>query len=697
MAFSIKKQANLNFKKNTTFKIPRTGFFLPSSLGGLALWLKADAGVTGSASLLNGLLAYWKLDTTGWIDSSGNGYTLTQAGTVSLGTGLIGGDAIFTGDGSNLATTTPFDFSGDFSVSIWAKIDTTNGGFLIGPTSGDQGLELYLLPLADGNFCASYGETFLATSSSAPTDATAWNHYVCTRKNESISIYLNGSLVGSGSDAIDLSGTYSFGFEATYNRSFTGSIDEAGVWNRALTVAEITSLYNAGAGKTYPFAGTIQDVTAWADQSQNGNNAIAENTPAQPTYNSNFINGKPSIDFNGIGNGNVLTIANSSSLNVSALTIFAVIQRDGDGYDNDILFIKNGNTLSDASVYGIVPFLGDPWTAWADIGSGWESLGNGFNITDNNPHIIGFSLDNTDGVAFQDGSVNTISYGVIQTSTGDLQIGGYNKSFDKTNGEHFHGKIAEFIFYDRVLTTLERQQVESYLSNKYAIQIGLNSGLLAYWKLDTTGWIDSSGNGRNLTLVGSLSNPAGLLGNSATGFSDSNYLITPSGLAPLSGKRTYSCWVYFNSNDIGYQIIWGQGGTEDYQSTYPFIIETNNQITSWFTTENGYWTNGIDSGIIPDTDVWYHLVLTFDGSIGILYVNGTSVGSSEYSGSILAPDIDRFLFGRYYTDINYNDNEFNPLALDGKLDEVGVWDRALSQQEIISLYNAGAGKTYPFN
>jgi hypothetical protein len=220
----------------------------------------------------------------------------------------------------------------------------------------------------------------------------------------------------------------------------------------------------------------------------------------------------------------------------------------------------------------------------------------------------------------------------------------------------------------------------------------LFAGILAYWKLDDISWTDSSSNGRNLTLVGSLSNPAGLIGNSASGFSGNDYLITPSGLAPLSGKRTYSCWVYFNSNDIGYQIIWGQGGTEDYQSTYPFIIETNNQITSWFTTENGYWTNGIDSGIIPDTDVWYHLVLTFDGSIGILYVNGTSVGSSEYSGSILAPDIDRFLFGRYYTDINYNDNEFNPLALDGKIDEVGVWDRALTQEEITTLYNSGAGK-----
>jgi len=33
----------------------------------------------------------------------------------------------------------------------------------------------------------------------------------------------------------------------------------------------------------------------------------------------------------------------------------------------------------------------------------------------------------------------------------------------------------------------------------------------------------------------------------------------------------------------------------------------------------------------------------------------------------------------------------------GVIDEVGFWTRALSQPEIQSLYNSGAGITYPFN
>ncbi len=32
-----------------------------------------------------------------------------------------------------------------------------------------------------------------------------------------------------------------------------GQVDELAIWNRALSAAEVTQLYNSGAGKQYPF------------------------------------------------------------------------------------------------------------------------------------------------------------------------------------------------------------------------------------------------------------------------------------------------------------------------------------------------------------------------------------------------------------------------------------------------------------
>jgi hypothetical protein len=67
----------------------------------------------------------------------------------------------------------------------------------------------------------------------------------------------------------------------------------------------------------------------------------------------------------------------------------------------------------------------------------------------------------------------------ISTSSGTLQIGGYNKSFDTQ--EFFNGKIAEIIMYNRAVTNTERQQVEEYLRVKYAIAVPfLETG--AFWQ-----------------------------------------------------------------------------------------------------------------------------------------------------------------------------------------------------------------------
>jgi hypothetical protein len=57
--------------------------------------------------------------------------------------------------------------------------------------------------------------------------------------------------------------------------------------------------------------------------------------------------------------------------------------------------------------------------------------------------------------------------GNISTSTGTLQIGGYNKSFNAA--EYFNGDVAEIIMYNRAVTSTERQQIEAYLNTKYAI------------------------------------------------------------------------------------------------------------------------------------------------------------------------------------------------------------------------------------
>lgn len=100
-----------------------------------------------------------------------------------------------------------------------------------------------------------------------------WYYVVLTRTDNTVKLYLNGSYAGSmtisGSDYLSLS---QIGFKG---RSFRGTIDELGIWNRALTGADVTSLYNNGKGLSYPFSALGNTATT---QSLAGDdvNALAE-------------------------------------------------------------------------------------------------------------------------------------------------------------------------------------------------------------------------------------------------------------------------------------------------------------------------------------------------------------------------------------------------------------------------------------
>lgn len=101
---------------------------------------------------------------------------------------------------------------------------------------------------------------------------------------------------------------------------------------------------------------------------------------------------------------------------------------------------------------------------------------------------------------------------------------------------------------------------------------------------------------------------------------------------------------------------------------------------------------------MPSSNVWYHLVITDNGSktnAGMkVYVNGLAIAVSSLNAGV-------------YTGMNNGTNQLvmgidswgaSPnRQLRGSLDEVAIWkNRALGQDEVTALYNAGTGKFYPF-
>jgi hypothetical protein len=83
-------------------------------------------------------------------------------------------------------------------------------------------------------------------------------------------------------------------------------------------------------------------------------------------------------------------------------------------------------------------------------------------------------------------------------------------------------------------------------------------------------------------------------------------------------------------------------------------------------------------------DSWHHLVGTFDGSNCILYIDGVVVANAAPSSPVIYYQSDGLVvFGR-------DGNSTSPLTAlyQGWIDDIAIWNRALTQQEITNLYNA---------
>jgi hypothetical protein len=202
-------------------------------------------------ALTDNLQAFYKL--SDFSDSSGNNRTLTNNGNVSFASGKIGNAAVF--DGSNWMEQS-FDPSAlsDFTMCAWVKSNGDNSGVtypqFVVTSSNSFGLAYDFGQQAFYTRIANEGNQSIAYSETCVLDNGEWNLVVGKRINGSMYVSVNGSSFSaeSYSDATGIdSGNLLLGsLQGSYG--FNGQIDAVGIWNRALSDAEVAELYNNGNG-----------------------------------------------------------------------------------------------------------------------------------------------------------------------------------------------------------------------------------------------------------------------------------------------------------------------------------------------------------------------------------------------------------------------------------------------------------------
>ncbi|NVN97702.1 MAG: choice-of-anchor D domain-containing protein, partial [Geobacteraceae bacterium] len=198
------------------------------------------------------------------------------------------------------------------------------------------------------------------------------------------------------------------------------------------------------------------------------------------------------------------------------------------------------------------------------------------------------------------------------------------------------------------------------------------TGMVSWWK------------GENSTSDQIGTNPASfsttsmyVTGKSGQAFSFDGVTALQSGTIGMpvgSSDRTISLWAKINQADTTYSFFAGYGtpGTNDQAYQLGAITANNNQLffSNW---------GGQILGPNLQTGRWYHVAVTTTGGFTTLFLDGVPVGTSS-TLTINTPVSTQFVAG-YLDSSRY---------LKGGLDEIQVYNRALTAAEIQSIYNSGS-------
>ncbi len=219
-----------------------------------------------------------------------------------------------------------------------------------------------------------------------------------------------------------------------------------------------------------------------------------------------------------------------------------------------------------------------------------------------------------------------------------------------------------------VLSNLAFAQVPSYIPT---------NGLVGWWPFNGDA-NDESGSGNNGTVNGALTLTSDRFGSSNSAYSwpnslsSSNYIDLGT-LPQLSPDRiSISCWVWFDAATSNSRVI---------SSGEPGII-VNSDIGSTVTIKCSYAASG--SQVWPSTFAitkyeWHHILFTSDYNAGeaALYIDGVLTDTGINNAPLS-------------TTTTWNIGRKSISGFDGfggLIDDIGIWDRALSQQEITGLFS----------
>lgn len=228
-----------------------------------------------------------------------------------------------------------------------------------------------------------------------------------------------------------------------------------------------------------------------------------------------------------------------------------------------------------------------------------------------------------------------------------------------------------------------RAQVPSYIPG---------SNLVGWWPFNNN-TNDESGNGNTGTLLNGVMATSDRFGNTNSAYNfdgvDDRIFVNTAFFNNGWSQYTISAWyflntinnsnnpnsahIFFNTNPhqgLGYGMNWGGSGK------YYFFAGSGTPASSWNAIFNAQSTQNTVTG------VWKNVVLTKNGLTFNLYVDG--VFDKTWTSSV---SIQSYFYKMYF-------GSTDPLSasevINGKMDDIGIWDRELTPTEISLIHQSNS-------
>lgn len=670
-----------------------------------------------TGGLRNGLVGWWTMDGTDMAgtnvyDKSGNGYTGISTGDVTKTTGKLGQALKFYGSGDYVVVTdndalTP----AKLTISAWIKPSS----LVADKVYFGKGGEFWIYYQAAGVNCdgapvfnfiyQSSGTTWKCANGTTTPATNRWYHVVGIFDGSTIKIYVNGIQEGSATSVLatnNSSWNLTIGGWINVGYDQAGTVDDARIYNRALSASEIKQLYQTGAsavmgsnmqsGKSYA-TGELNSglVNYWTFDATDVSGTqvydkIANNTGAISGGAARAI-GKlgQAMNFDGTGyiNTNTNTVTSGPltlafwvkpTSNVSAQYFVSTRDpSDGKGgfwiqrsQDSPFSFYVDSDTthysVPSAQTYSVGSwyYLVGTYDPSLPAGERIKIYVNGsFSAQNTGPDALGTPATLVTIGRNVGGSYNT--YGSID----DVRI--YSRALSATEIKQLYQMGAS------IVAGSDMQSGKSYATG------GLKSGLVGHWTMDAmdvagTQVYDKSGQNNTGTSSGGLTKSIGKLGQ-AMRFNGTSGKIESSTITGWSNTAiSIAFWAKQLAAPANYTQVVGDkssmGAVYVFPSTGQFFGQLG--LVSAGTVQSGY--------VAPGTS-WNHWVFTWQSGDRLkLYKNGilASQSVSAYTDTITA-----------FTGINIGFYVAAPDYFNGYIDDARVYNRALSPAEIQQLYQMG--------